>query len=164
MSTDNNMFCNFFDSPSVNRTPCFFLENSLCARIATSLMQNLSVNKRGILDSPAADSAKRGHRFRSGRCRRNCFVQFFSVVIVVVVVVVVVFVIVFVTFAKFLFALSLLSSSSSLLSSSSSLLSSSSLSRRFVFYFSLNFYSPFFFFDGVCLCRESNLSFPANQK
>ncbi len=141
-STDNNMFCNFFDSPSANRTPCFFLENSLCARIATSLMRNLSVNKRGILDSPAADGAERGRRFRSGRRRRNCFVQFFF------------------------------------------------CSRRccyrrrrrcrrrrcprrrrrclchgvFLFYFSLLFYSPFFFFDGGCLCRESNLSFPANQK
>ncbi len=76
-STDNNMFCNFFDSPSANRTPCFFLENSLCARIATSLMQNLSVNKRGILDLPVADGAERGHRFRSGRRRRTCFVRFF---------------------------------------------------------------------------------------
>jgi hypothetical protein len=72
------MFCNFFDSPSANGTPCFFLENSLCARIATSLMRNLSVNKRGILDSPVADGAGRGRRFRSGRRhRRTCFVRFF---------------------------------------------------------------------------------------
>ena len=77
-STDNNMFCNFFNSPSANRTPCFFLENSLCARIATSLMRNLSVNKRGILDSPVADGAERGRRLRSGRRRRRiCFVRFF---------------------------------------------------------------------------------------
>ena len=77
-STDNNMFCYFFDSPSANRTPCFFLENSLCARIATSLMRNLSVNKRGILDSPVADGAERGRRLRSGRRRRRiCFVRFF---------------------------------------------------------------------------------------
>ena len=70
------MFCNFFNSPSANRTPCFFLENSLCARIATSLMRNLSVNKRGILDSPVADGAE--SRFRSGRRRRRiCFLRFF---------------------------------------------------------------------------------------
>ncbi len=70
-------FVIFFNSPSANRTPCFFLENSLCARIATSLMRNLSVNKRGILDSPVADGAERGRRFRSGSRRRTCFVQFF---------------------------------------------------------------------------------------